>query len=271
MCLFFQLTPYNYLTIVSAMNAISGFSRAAQIFAAIIIFTGLHAQGQSVITTTSPGVITQTLSFSNQGPGAPVYNFNLFDSNQGTLNSVTIELVNITSTGSAVVTNTSNQPAPFGNGPPGYDENIVGGFTNTYSATSSTSGADTATVAITSATTGTVVKAGDALNTGLVSASQSPNPVTNVVSDKANYIGTGTGTITITLNSTTGANVSGNAGTNTFYVFGTAQATASGSLVLIYNYTPVPEPKTTAAMIGLALCILLGRNYFKGRGGFRLA
>jgi len=247
------------------MNAISAFSRTASLLAVILTFAGSPVSGQ-VITTTGPGVITQTLSFTDQGPGTPTYDFNLFDSNLGTLNSVTIELVNITSTGTAVVTNVSNTFNP-----PGYTENLTGGFTNTYTATSSTSGADTVSVAITSSTvSGTNIAAGSNINTGTLSASQTPNPVTTVVGDKANYIGSGTGTIVITLASTTGANVSGNAGSNTFYALGTAQATASGSLVLIYNYTPVPEPKTTAAMIGLALCILVGRKYFKGRG-LRLA
>jgi hypothetical protein len=254
------------------MNATSALTRAATLVAAALIFTGSHALGQSVILSDpGTGIETQTLSFTNQGPGSPVYDFNLFNSAEGTLNSVTIELVNITSTGSATVYNTSASAPPFGTGNGvGYSETLTGGFSNTYAATSSTSASDVATTVITSSTvTGTNIAATGSvtsINTGILSANQSPNPVTTVVSDKGNYIGTGTGTITITLASTTGANVSGNAGSNTFYALGSAAATASGSLILIYNYTPVPEPRTTAAaMIGLALCLLVGRKFFKGR------
>ena len=52
----------------------------------------------------------------------------------------------------------------------------------------------------------------------------------------------------------------------------TVSDTLYGNVTLYYTYTPVPEPSKTAAIfIGFGLCLLVGRKYFQGRGGLRLA
>lgn len=246
----------------------SAFSSISRLSLCLVIALGVMnstALGQSIIT--------QTASFSNAATGDQTFNFNQFDPSLGTLTGVTIQMMGITSTGSAIVVNTSSYDFPIGAGAPGYNENLTGGFTNTFTATSSTSGADTVSVSVISNTqTQNNVTAGGSFTTSALSGTQSPNPQNFAVSDIANYIGTGSGTITITLNAVTQANVSATAGTNTAFVGGNASALASGTVNLIYTYTPVPEPSQTAGcMILFALCLLAGRHYFKGRGQENLA
>jgi|GEM_PF-2142039 len=249
------------------MNATSALSQLGRVLALVLVFTGSHVFAQSPIV--------QTQSFSNAGPGTTPYTFNKFDSSLGTLTGVTIELSGISTAGSATIYNTSGYPVIFGgSGGPGYNEDLTGGFTNTFVATSSTSGSDSMTVVVTSNTQtqlsvppGTSpTYAGNNFTTGTLNGTQSPSPADFSAGDLANYIGSGTGTITISLNSSTTVIASGNAGSNQVYVAGNASALASGNVNLIYSYTPVPEPsKTAAAMIGFTLVILVGRKYFKGR------
>jgi len=224
-----------------------------------LVLTGTHAFAQSPII--------QTQSFSNAGPGSNPYTFNSFNSSLGTLTGVTIELSSISTAGTATVYNISNLPIPLGSGGPGYAEDLTGGFSNTFTATSSTSGSDQFSVVVTSNTqTQLNVAAGSNFTTGTLNGTQVPNPSDFSAPDIANYVGSGTATITITLNASTTVIASGFAGSNQVYVAGNASALAAGNVSLIYTYTPVPEPsKTAAAMIGFTLVILLGRKYFKGR------
>ena len=246
------------------MKAFSPLLRLSQVMAVAVFFLGGHAWGQTLIT--------QTQTFTNASPGNIPYTFSAFNTSLGTLTGVTIELSSITTTGSTTVYNTSNLPPPFGSGTAGYSEDLTGGFSNTFIATSSTSASDKVTVVVTSNTqTQLGVAAGGNFTTGTLNGTQTPSPTDFSAADLANYLSSAGSTVTITLNASTSQNVSANAGTNTAYVAGNASAVASGNVTLIYTYTPVPEPsKTTACMIGLGLCLLVGRNYFK-RNGFRLA
>jgi hypothetical protein len=270
----FKLTLPAYSSMIALMNATSALSRLAQIVAAALIFTGSHAFGQATIT--------QTQSFSGQGIGNIIDTFAAFDTSQGTLTGVTIELSNITSTGNASVSNITAFPPQFGGtGGTGYNEDLTGGFSNTFTATSSTSASDVVTVTITSNTQTQLAVPpgtspdfdGNTFVTGTLTATQSPTVKDGSVSDLANYLSSNGASVTITLDASTTANASANAGTNKALFNAEAEALANGDVTLIYTYTPVPEPsKTAACMIGLTLCLLVGRNYFKGNGnGFRLA
>lgn len=85
------------------------------------------------------------------------------------------------------------------------------------------------------------------------------------------YKGDGTSTVTVTVTPSffgvTGlaTKSSGSTATVVNGSFG-GSATASGTVRIVYTYAPVPEPTETAAwMLGLAVCVMVGRKYFPRR------
>ena len=260
------------------MNATSALPRLGQLLAAALILTGSHAFGQ-VVTTIVGDTETQTYTFTNQGPATIPITFSTLDTSLGaSIETVTLQFTGISASGNATVTNLTDNVA-LGGVPGGYLEDLTGGFTNTYIAKSSiaptTDQVSTSIISNTQTYTGTPPGSGTSaeqnFTTGTLIATQTTDPQNTVIADTTNYEANGPTTLTITLRAGTTVNASGdttNYGGQTAIVGGSATALADGTLNLIYTFsgTPVPEPsKTAAIMIGFALCILVGRKYFKGR------
>jgi len=247
------------------MNVASALSRLSQLVVLALVLTGSHAFGQATLT--------QMQSFTDVSGTTPIpFSFATFDPSQGTLNSVTIELINVSLTGTAQGTNDL----------PSDTEDILVNLTGNIkvSAASGTSNPNlNLTVIDNQGNEDLVVAPGASTpvynysNSSTLNTQGAPSSTVTAVTP---YIDNGSANITVTVTpnhiGVTGSafdNSTGNAATATF----TGSATVSGTLEVIYNYTaaPVPEPsKTAACMIGFALCVLVGRNYFKSRA-LRLA
>ena len=251
------------------MNASSAKSRIGQVLALVLVLTGSQAFGQTV---------TQTMSFSGLGGSSSTvpFNFLSFNSALGTLTSVEVILENVALSGSATGTNNSNVGLPGGdtNGP----EDLYINLTGRLQVTSSGGVNVNLNATDTDDNVATEIAVGASSPTYLYSGvPSSPSTMNQTTTTTAGYVGNGSTTITVNVRPSafgaTGTAVA-SADSTANFVSGSFSggATGSGTLVLIYNYTPVPEPtKTAAIMIGFALCVLVGRNYYKGNGGFRLA
>jgi hypothetical protein len=209
------------------------------------------------------------------GNGSFSQDFTEFNPADGTLTSVTVELVGLTLNGTASGTNT-------GSGPEDITLHLGGtvlvttqgvGITGTNAASTgmtiqdSVFPANGATNVPVSGSTGTFTYTN---NAAAVTGGSNVGTISSPPTDLTAYTSSPSGSITVKVTGQ-GIQVIGGAtsdsGTSTVGVSLQGFANVSGTVELIYNYTAVPEPsKTTACMIGLALCILVGRNYFKGRG-----
>jgi hypothetical protein len=250
------------------MNATSAISRLGQLVVLSLVLTGSHAFGQT---------ITQTGSFVNYtGATGPVnFNFASFNTSLGTLNSVTVELFGVALTGTGQGTNTN----VLGGDNELIKVNVVGEVT----VASTTDPAltpidlnveDTANNKANLVAPGgstPLYQYGPGVPTGVTVSSGTTAPTSLTPYES------GTGPTVTLVVTPSGVGVQGSAfnqgSAPVANASFTGEVSVSGTLELIYNYTPtpVPEPsKTAACMIGFALCVLVGRNYFKGRG-FRLA
>ena len=226
------------------MNATFSLPRMGQVLALALALTGSHAFAQSTIT--------QTGNFSNlTDPVNQAVVFNQFNPALGTLTSVTINLTNVFVTGTASVTNQGVAAHTYLISLSG-DYLITDSLGNNVEVLLTTPTYNSGSLApnntfTTPSETNTTAGSGTDVITG----------ATNL----APYIGLGTTGTNINLTSSNGVTVTGSAPYNTL-----ESSVGSGSYSLVYTYTPVPEPSKTAAfMIGFALCVLVGRNYFKGR------
>jgi hypothetical protein len=252
------------------MNVTTALPRLGQLLAAALILTGTHALGQSNTATQ-----TQTATFSGTS-GTQGVNFTGFDTSLGTLQSVTINLTNVEVNGYGTLTaNTTGQ-------------SVTSAYLFSRFQLKDLSGATDVTVTVTTADAGAgqTVANGDTyfvggtpgtgqvgngyIQTGstppgnFVNASSAP-PTTGtpstITTNLAGYQGTST-TVTLNLAGLNSLSSVTSGGFNT-----AVNDTTTADVTLFYTYSPVPEPsKTAACMIGFALCVLVGRNYFKGRG-----
>jgi hypothetical protein len=257
------------------MNVTKYLPRLGQLLAVALILTGSHAYGQSTTALQSVGV-----TFSGTS-GATSADFTGFDTSLGTLTSVTVnltgvevngyatltanttgqsinsaflssafQLLDLTSTAQVTVTvTTANAASPFGT-------TVANG--STYFVGGTAGGGQVGNGYIQTAGGGGTTPPGN-----FVPASSAP-PTTGTPStfstDLAAYEGAST-TVDLTVNGVNQLSSTTSGGFNT-----AVNDTTTGTVTLFYTYTPVPEPsKTTACMIGFALCLLVGRNYFKGR------
>jgi hypothetical protein len=255
------------------MNATSYMARLAAVLALSLILPGTHALGQVMIDSGS-GVQT----FTNLGgtSTADPISFDSFNSSLGTLDSVEIVLSNVTLSGSAFGTNTSNVGLPNGdtNGPEDIYLNLVGTLTVTASG-----GVNSALHAEdTSDNFQTEVAVGASTTTfTYTNIASLPSGISPTTSTTAGYLGNGVTQITVDV-TPSHFGVSGqafaSADSNANYISANYNggATADGDVQVYYTYTAVPEPSHTAALlIGFALCLLGGRKYFRSHGDLQPA
>jgi hypothetical protein len=251
------------------MNATSAKSRLGQVLALALVLTGSHAFADSQLDF----FYNFTGVSGNGSVSTPV---TAFDSTLGTLTGVEIEIVSPVLNGTAQGTNT-------GNGPENITVNLGGSVFVDTSGTGIIPGTNDATTGFNIVDNtfpphgGTNIAVGGMtgdftyLNTpGTVIAGNPAATITSPPDSLTGYTTTESSSFTVTV---TGSNiqVTGGAtsvsGTSTVGVNLAGSASVSGTIEVIYTYTPAPEPsKTAACMIGFALCVLVGRNYFKGRG-----
>ena len=254
---------------------IPSLSRISQLLAVALVLTGTHALGQSVTATQ-----TQAVSFGGTS-GTQGVNFTGFDTSLGTLTSVTVNLTNVEVNGYGTLTANSA------------GQTISSAFLFSRFTLKDLSNATAVTVTVTSADAGagqsvangstyfvggsgtpgngyiqTAAAGGTTPPTGFSQATSAP-PTTGtpdvITTNLSGYQGAST-TVTLNLAGINSLSSVTSGGFNT-----AVNDITTGDVTLFYTYTPVPEPsKTAACMIGFALCLLLGRNYFKDRG-FALA
>lgn len=204
---------------------------------------GLHALAQSTII--------QSGSFADvSDPANQTLTINQFDSSQGTLTSVEIEMSDVYIDGTASVTNNNNNRHSF-----------TISLAGDYSITDSTG--NTVDVSLTTASHNSGNLYRNQTYTTPTETNSTPGSGSITFSDSTSltpYIGTGTTTLTLASDNS----VTLSSGTGNYSLSQTS--TGSGSYTVIYTYTPVPEPSQTAAcMLGFGLCLLLGRMYLKRR------
>lgn len=225
------------------MNALSAIPRLGQLMAVALILTGSHAFGQSTIT--------QTGTFTNLAdPVDQSLSFNQFNPALGTLTSVTINLTNVFVTGTASVTN---------NGAASH--NYIISLAGEYDITDSLG--NNVDVLLTTPTypSGSLAPTNTFTTPSETNATAGSGTVVITGAGLTPYIGLGTTGTEVNLTSSNGVTVTGSAPYSTM-----ESSLGSGDYSLVYTYTPVPEPSKTAAwMLGLAMCVLVGRNYFQRR------
>ncbi len=240
-------------------------ARIALILASTVLLGG-QAFAQSIMYTP---VQTQTFTGLGGTSTATPLSFYSFNTALGTLTSVQIILQNVTLSGSAFGTNTSNIGTPpgdtYGN------EDILLNLRGTLTVTSA-------------AGFNVVLNAVDTVDNGQLEvvpgASTATFTYTNVPGSPSNNSQTkttgltsyeGNGTTTVTVNVTpTHFGVQGqayqSASSSANYISANYNggATASGAVQVIYYYAPVPEPAETAMwMLGFVLMIGVGRKYLR--------
>ena len=253
------------------MNVNTALPRLGQFLAVALILTGTHAFGQ-----TNTATQTQAVSFSGTN-GTQGVNFTGFDTSLGSLQSVTINLTNVEVNGYGTLTaNTTGQ-------------SVTSAYLFSQFKLKDITNATAVTVNVTTADAGAgqTVNNGDTyfvggtpgsgqvgngyIQTGttppgnFVNASSAPattgTPDTIATTNAGPYAGAST-TVTLNLAGINSLSSITSGGFNT-----AVNDITTGDVTLFYTYTAaVPEPsKTAACMIGFALCVLVGRNYFKGR------
>lgn len=216
---------------------------------------------------------TPVQTFTNLASTEINLNFATYNSSLGQLTSVEVVLENVTLSGTAMGTNNSGSNPPEVGGP----ETIRIFLTGTIDVTA----VDNIDVNLSANSPYYVqynVPINGTISNTFTNAAGSPSGNTQTItgtppsySEVAGYEGDGVTTVPVTVTPSF-FGVSGVAtaspGSTANYVSASynGSATASGTVYIEYTYTPAPEPAETAAwMLGLGICIILGRKYLPRR------
>jgi hypothetical protein len=214
---------------------------------AAIALVGSHASAQ-ILTTE-----TQTLTFTNVSAGSYSLDFNLFNTNLGVLQSVTINLGNVFVTGTASVTNNTNTNTG-GTLPGSYNYSVQ--YTGTFDLTDSAD--NEVFLQVSAAPSSKKLAVGATLTTPTGSNSTAGASSTELdlgTDDLSLYEGAGSGTVSLTL--ATGNSVTAT-GTSNYST--TSSGTGSGAVSVTYTYlapSATPEPSTWALMVGGCFALVL--------------
>lgn len=230
-------------------------SMIGRLAAVAIILMGSHAIGQTLTS------VSETQTFTNVAAGSYTLDFALFNTNLGTLESVTITLGDVFVTGTASVTNNTNTNT--GGTAPGtytYYVNYTGTFDITDSVGLNQDAGNDVALTVSAPQSHKNLAIGATLTTPTASntaaGEASSELSTTNGDDLTGYEGNGTGTVALTL--ATGNSVTAT-GTSNYST--TSSGTGSGEVTVTYNYlsnpTPTPEPSTWALMIGAGFGAIL--------------
>jgi len=230
-------------------------STIGRLMVAAVILMSSHAFGQTLTS------LSETQTFTNVAAGSYTLDFALFNTNLGTLESVTISLGDVFVTGTASVTNNTNTN-PVGGTAPGtytYYVNYTGTFDVTDSVGLNTDAGNDVALTVSAPTSHKSLAIGATLTTPTASNTSAGSAETELSTtngdDLTGYEGNGTGTVALTL--ATGNSVTAT-GTSNFST--TSSGTGSGAVTVTYNYlapSATPEPSTWALMIGAGFGAIL--------------